>query len=238
MTKQIKSFRLNSLRVEEHFGFIQECLSKLPLLPAGKAVLPQTNFSRAVEEENKSLYTSVYGAMTKDVAHMDKLQDISWNGLRRFVVAMLLFPEEEVKLAAKRVKAILDTYGDPRKQPYMQAEGTYEHLLENLEKEEVTADLKKISAYIWLPQLKKYHEEFQRVFHLRNTAASIKGKGASTQARKRTDSAYRKLIQVINALAVLEGEEAYATYIDEMNELIAYQQAVFARRKAVANNKA
>lgn len=235
MSKQINSFRLNSLRTEEHFGFMLECLSLLPLLPAGKAVLPQTNFNKAVEEEHKSLSVPTYGATAQEVAEVDRLRDISWNGLHKFVMAMLSFPEEEMQMAAQRVNAILDSHGDPRKLPYLQAEGTYKHLLENLEKEEVMADLKNISAFIWIPPLKKYHEEFQQIFRLRTSSSKVKG--ASLKARQGADDAYRKLIQVVNALTVMEDDSAYTTYIDEMNTLIAYQQAVLARRKALGNNK-
>lgn len=44
--------------------------------------------------------------------------------------------------------------------------------------------------------------------------------GALADARLQTDAAYRSMVEMVNALALVEGDASYAAYIDYMNALI------------------
>ena len=67
-------------------------------------------------------------------------------------------------------------------------------------------------------------EANNRVFELvtrRDTENSTKTVGAVKAARAVTDNAYRMLVKKVNAHALIEGDAAYASFIDEMNAQIA-----------------
>lgn len=238
MEKQVELFRINDLRNEEHFGFVKECVHLCGLLPEDKAVAQKNTLQGSVDKEDELLEAIKQNLVTAEMGEFDFLRDTTWNGYRLDVNAKQNFPDPEVQAAAKRLKNMLDTYGDPRGLPYIQENGVLDNLIKALETEEATADLELIHASAWLPKLKKYHEEFLRLFRQRNSARAMQENGAVKAARLITDDAYRKLIQVVNVLVLIDGEAAYAPFIDEMNRLIEYQRTVLSRRKAAAAKKA
>ena len=54
----------------------------------------------------------------------------------------------------------------------------------------------------------------------RNNAYATRELGALRNARTKVDDAYRKLMQVINAFILVEGETEYKTFVDQQNESI------------------
>lgn len=54
--------------------------------------------------------------------------------------------------------------------------------------------------------------------------------GIVKTARTASDEAYKTLVSCVNALAVLNGEDAYATFIDNVNVIIDAQKATLASR--------
>ena len=57
--------------------------------------------------------------------------------------------------------------------------------------------------------------------------------GALKIARKASDNAYRMLVKMVSALALVEGETGYAPFIDYVNTEIAhYKQEVLGQRPA------
>lgn len=238
MTKQIDTLKIGSLRNEEHYGFVDQCVEKCAFLPDEKAEAQQAALTAAVAEENKVLEASQSSETTASLTASDHMRDESWNNLRIYVNIMAQHPDPEVRAAANRLKKLLETYGDPRQMPYIQENGVLKNLIEDLETAKAVADLKKINGETWVAELKKYNTEFMRLFSERTNTNSTKEKGLIKEARTKTDEAYRELIQIINALAILEGESAYTAFINAMNELISYQRTVLTRRKTVAGKKA
>lgn len=237
MAKQIISTRNETMRNEEHSGFMQQTMENLPLLPEEKAKSQQEALIAAAKEENDLLEAAKSNVTTKALTETDQVRDACWNGARMFVDAMLAYPGAEEQAAAQRIKDIMDKYGDPRTMPYLQENGALENLIQDLETEKATADLKLIYASHWLTKLKEYNTEFIRLFNERNNAESAKENGAIKKARTKTDKAYRELVQVVNALVRIDGESEYVAFIDAMNKLVEYERTVLARRKTIAAAK-
>ena len=55
--------------------------------------------------------------------------------------------------------------------------------------------------------------------------------GIVKESRQAADAAYRSLAGLVNALAVVNGDEAYATFIDRVNVLIDRQKTVLKTRQ-------
>ena len=54
--------------------------------------------------------------------------------------------------------------------------------------------------------------------------------GIVKQTRQSTDEAYRSLVDLVNALAVVNGDAPYATFIDHVNVRIDQQKSVLKGR--------
>jgi hypothetical protein len=57
------------------------------------------------------------------------------------------------------------------------------------------------------------------------------------QTRNDADDAFRTLAERVNALALVNGEDAYATFIDHVNVIIDQANAVLAGRSTRAEKK-
>ena len=59
--------------------------------------------------------------------------------------------------------------------------------------------------------------------------------GLSKQARQAADDAYRKLVDIVNMLAAMHGDEKFATFIGNVNALVEQQRT---KLKTRATNSA
>lgn len=57
------------------------------------------------------------------------------------------------------------------------------------------------------------------------------------QARLQAEADYRSMVELINALVLINGDAAYATFIDHVNVLIDRQKTVIKTRKTVNAKK-
>lgn len=231
MKKKFYSLHLKLLRNEEHFGFMEQCIEKIALLPAEKVVLQKAAFREAMEQEQEALRQKKWKERSQQLAELNVLRGKAWNGLRMLVNVMLMHPDLKILKAARHVNRLLKKFGDPRKQPYLQQNGTLRKLLDVLGKPAVVAELNLLNATSWVSELKQYNDEFMRVFALRAGLIASHEKGVVKKARLATDAAWHELLFVVDALAVMEGEEAYVPFTQAMNELIDYQRKVLARRR-------
>lgn len=60
--------------------------------------------------------------------------------------------------------------------------------------------------------------------------------GALKASRKASDDAYRMLVKMVNALALVEGETDYVPFIDYVNaEIVHYKREVLGQKAAAAD---
>ena len=57
------------------------------------------------------------------------------------------------------------------------------------------------------------------------------------EIRQTADNAYRSLVELVNALTVVNGEAPYATFIDHVNAIIDRQNTVLKARQTNAKKK-
>ena len=101
----------------------------------------------------------------------------------------------------------------------------------------LTADeLSTIHYEPWLSDLEACEEAFLAAVKGRTEEQAARTTGAAKAARTQMDAAYRNLVERVNALAVVNGDADYATFIDHVNVLIDRQRTVL-RARATGNTK-
>lgn len=231
--KQIETFDIRQMRNEEHFGFMKLVSNQLSSLPENKAAKFTGDFTAALDNEELILEVQRRSMHTPSLTTLDKARDNAWRGIHSCVRNGLNHFKPEVVLSAQKLDAVLDKISDLRAQPYIQENGAIENLCQELEI--LKSDVQAVGAADWVAELSGKNKEFIVAFNARNDEqASAPPTRATKIARKSMDRAYRFLVQVVNALALMEEEEAYAPFIDGMNALITYQRNVLTRRKASA----
>jgi hypothetical protein len=138
------------------------------------------------------------------------------------VRAALRHFDPAVNEAAKRLKILLDTYYTPKPLqdlPYDAETVAVNNLLQEFDGK-YNADVQIAGLTPWVEELHRRNDKFDRLAKAYNEQQAVKPSFKFKDVRRETDEAYKKIVLVINALIVMEGETMYAPFVNELNTLI------------------
>lgn len=253
MTK-IKKFGLARLHVEEDFGFQQLVVAETPRLKletesgGGDEDLPvvqsalDSPFAEALKtkvETFKTAHENFDAALKGDsqapssaaVSQADEARDYAWRGLSSYVKALLMHPRSEVVALASKTKDILDKYGNPTSLTQTEESGVIHNTLQELEampEEERT----EMGIDEWNERLRTENDKFVQLVKQKAAEEAALNVGIIKQSRKEADNAYRSLVNMINMLVEVEGDENYKDFIAVVNKHIEKQQKTLKNRES------
>lgn len=251
--KQISSFNIARLRVEEDFGFLKLVVTETRnLVSDGEedrpgelsmtATVPATltasvtTFENAVTAFDNALKDSATTPSTAIAAEADTARDNAWRGANNYLKAMTAHPTGAVRQVAIEVKTLFDKYGDPTALPQTEESGILHNLLQDLQSIDKNK-LATIAFDAWLTNLGTCEETFLAAVSQRTEEEATRQVGIVKETRQAADNAYRSLVELVNALAVVNGETAYATFIDRVNVIIDRQKTVLKTRQTKSKKK-
>ena len=233
---QIKSLDISRLRNDEDFGYqtrvvnlavamLSQDVDK-PVVDAYKAAL--TAFDAALKQAAKNSQTEAVAAADEVVARL-------YTGLTLYLRSLTYHPVEATRIAAEGVLVIIDKYGKLTGLPYNQQYGV---LLNSMQ--ELTALTEETFTLLhladWLAELSSAIARFQNARDMQTAEQSNYQVGLVKDTRTAADAAYKQFVASINAFAIAFGETNYATFINQMNVMIADVQAELKARKTRAEN--
>ena len=245
--KQIVSFNIARLRVEEDFGFLKLIATETDNLPKNgeedrpgelsmTASVPTTlttsvtTFKNAVDAFDNALKDSASTPSTALAADADSARDNTWRGANNYLKAMTAHPANDVRQTAIEAKTLFDKYGDPTTLPQTEESGVLHNLLQDLK----AIDGSKLTAITfdtWLANLESCETAFLAAVSQRTEEEAARQVGIVKETRQAADNAYRSLVELVNALTIVNDEAPYATFIDHVNAIIDRQKTVLKTRQ-------
>lgn len=246
---QITSFKIGNLRIEEVFAFHQRVQQYAQDLPTTGALiaegLPETSVTflttgvdthrAAVDGLDSALKVSTTVPSAKWVMEADAARDFAYSGLYNYVKAMTAHPDASIAAAAEKALAILDKYGNPTAKPQLEESGILHNLLQELKAAKEAGDFTDLDIEPWLTRLENAETSFLNATDAKVQEEAAREVGLSKQARLAADDAYRKLVDIVNMLAAMHGDEKFATFIGNVNALVEQQRT---KLKTRATNSA
>lgn len=246
---QITSFKIGNLRIEEVFAFHQRIQQYAQDLPTTGALiaegLPETSVTflttgvdthrAAVDGLDSALKVSTTVPSAKWVMEADAARDFAYSGLYNYVKAMTAHPDASIAAAAEKALAILDKYGNPTAKPQLEESGILHNLLQELKAAKEAGDFTGLDIEPWLTRLQNAETSFLNATDAKVQEEAAREVGLSKQARQAADDAYRKLVDIVNMLAAMHGDEKFATFIGNVNALVEQQRT---KLKTRATNSA
>ena len=231
----IASTNLKMLRNLEAFQVFSDILAFLPQEESVKEPLKGlcdafaarlSDYDTALVPERRSRYTA-------ELARLDGQRDYVF---RSFTTQLKLyqtsFDADQVK-AAEALLALVDKYGrNIPAMPYRQETGAIKNLLQDLELEASAAHIQTLFAGHWVSALRTANEQFEQTMLTRSDASSEAAAGTAKAAREAVQTAFEKLCEMVNALAVVNGPTDYKHIIDRINQLVSESHNVTARRRS------
>ena len=201
----------------------QEDLETLKLKDPVKAFTDKFNdFDKLIQPMRSS-------GLAKDLIDLDHQRDKAIGHLATHLRLFSDHPEADKAKAAKELLQIYRKYGDkPQNKPNREETALIKNLLQDFEPADIKAKLALIGADKWVSVLKEANDAFSVMYGRQVKHESMLDPGAVKEKRDAVYDEFKKLTNVINALATLGGETAYKSIIDMINTEM--KKAILAER--------
>jgi Family of unknown function (DUF6261) len=171
---------------------------------------------------------------TKTIEDSDWFRDDTDLGFSMFVESHLHHPDPAIQENARRIMRIIDQYGNIRKLNYNAESSNMTNRNTEITSKYATelTSLGNGWGTAWLNALTEANNQFVAHFGERADEQVTKITANTLEARAAVDDAWQAIVTRINALAVVNGEADYATFIDKANYYIDYNKTLVTARKA------
>lgn len=222
MEKEISGIAVSKLSNGAHYTFIQVVIERAEGSEAVKAKVGAdiSALREALETEGEKLRVMTKSELTRHIKESDALRDESYIGYKGVVRGFLAHPEGSVLTAAEKLWAHIESCGIRTNIQLDRQTGLMTSFISELE-EKYREEVATLGLTTLVAAMKEANERVLELMTRRDTENSTKTVGAVKAARAVTDDAYRMLVKKVNAHALIEGDAAYASFIDEMNAQIA-----------------
>lgn len=233
--KEIYDINIQRMNNGAHFTFVSNILARAEADTAvkGKAAELVSNFKAAVSAEDEALKISQKSLLTDDIAKADIDRDALYAGYKKAVEAFLAMPIADMAQAAKVLAQHIKDYKINTAGQLDKETGLLVNFITDLE-DKYSAQVAKLGLTAFVINLKEANERVRMLTLQRTNEKMGVTVGALKAARTSSDDAYRALVKMVNALALVYGEKDYTAFIDYANTEITHYKREVLNQKASA----
>ncbi len=230
--KEISDINIQRMNNGAHFTFVSNILARAEADTAvkGKASELVSNFKAAVAAEDEALKISQKSLLTDEIAKADSDRDALYAGYKKAVEGFLAMPIADMAQAAKILSQHIKDYKINTADQLDKETGLLVNFITDLEGK-YSEQVAKLGLTAFVTNMKEANERV-RTLTLQRTNEKIGiTVGALKTARTASDDAYRALVKMVNALALVFGEKDYTAFIDYVNtEVTHYKREVIGQK--------
>ena len=233
--KEINDINIQRMNNGAHFTFASNILARAEADTAvkGKAAEQVNNLKAAVSAEDEALKISQKSLLTDDIAKADNDRDALYAGYKKAVEAFLAMPIADMAQAAKVLAQHIKDYKINTADQLDKETGLLVNFITDLE-DKYTAQVTKLGLTAFVTNMKEANERVRTLTLQRTNEKMGVTVGALKAARTASDTAYRALVKMVNALALVLGEKDYTAFIDYVNTEITHYKREVLGKKATA----
>lgn len=232
--KEISDISIQRMNNGAHFTFVSNILARAEADTAvkGKASELVSNFKAAVAAEDEALKISQKSLLSDDIAKADSDRDALYIGYKRAVEGFLAMPVADMAQAAKVLAQHIKDYKISTAGQLDKETGLLVNFIADLEGKN-SEQVAKLGLTAFVTNLKEANERVRTQTLQRTNEKMGVIVGALKTARAASDEAYRVLVKMVNALALVFGEKDYTAFIDYVNtEVTHFKREVLGRKTA------
>ena len=235
--KEILDINIQRMNNGAHFTFVSNILTRAEADTAVKEKASElvSKFKAAVTAEDEALKISQKSLLTDDIAKADNDRDTLYAGYKKAVEGFLAMPVAEMAQAAKILSQHIKDYKINTAGQLDKETGLLVNFITDLE-DKYSAQVTTLGLTAFVTNLKEANERV-RTFTLQRTNEKMGiTVGALKTARTASDDAYRALVKMVNALALVFGEKDYTAFIDYVNTEITHYKREVLNQKSTATS--
>ena len=230
--KEIYDINIQRMNNGAHFTFVSNILARAEADTAvkGKSSEIVSNFKAAVTAEDEALKISQKSLLTDDIAKADNDRDALYAGYKKAVEAFLAMPIADMAQAAKVLAQHIKDYKINTADQLDKETGLLVNFITDLEGK-YSEQVAKLGLTAFVTNMKEANERVRTLTLQRTNEKMGVTVGALKAARTASDDAYRALVKMVNALALVFGEKDYTAFIDYANtEITHYKREVLGQK--------
>ena len=223
MEKQVDTIALSRFSNYAHYNYMDVVYKNLSsLLILGEKLKTELPiFKEKLDNENKVLVQSRKNDLTEVIEAGDDQRDSGLSGYAQVLKGFLCLKSGEQYEAAKKLDKHLSDFNLSPRMSLIKQTGAMKNLIEDLETTYAT-EVELLGLKPFVTMMKTGNTTVDTNLQARDARSAGKMKAAVLTARSETDEIYNKIIKKINALAIVDEENAdeYGQLIDELNAQI------------------
>ena len=226
--KEISDINIQRMNNGAHFTFVSNILARAEADTAVKEKASElvSNFKAAVTAEDEALKISQKSLLTDDIAKADNDRDALYAGYKKAVEGFLAMAVADMAQAAKVLSQHIKDYKINTAGQLDKETGLLVNFITDLEGK-FSAQVIALGLTPFVTNLKEANERVRTLTLQRTNEKMGITVGALKTARTASDDAYRALVKMVNALAMVFGEKDYTSFIDYVNtEITHYKREV------------
>mgnify|MGYP006935424541 CR=1 FL=1 len=233
--KEIYDINIQRMNNGAHFTFVSNILARAEADTAVKEKASElvSNFKTAVSAEDEALKISQKSLLTDEIAKADSDRDALYAGYKKAVEGFLAMPIADMAQAAKVLAQHIKDYKINTAGQLDKETGLLVNFITDLE-DKYSAQVAKLGLTAFVTNMKEANERVRTLTLQRTNEKMGVTVGALKAARTASDDAYRALVKMVNALALVYGEKDYTTFIDYANTEITHYKREVLNQKASA----
>jgi len=235
---KINRFRVESLRHEEWFQFYTEFKKLVEQYDADELdiVALFMVFVGLYADADEAIEFIRKSATTEQIAQADTTRDRFITGLFSAYKSALDHYEQSMRDAAKKTSAIFDHYSKINRLGYEQQTGTIYNFIQDLN-DKYPNEMNILNFKGWLDAIEDANKRFSELVDERYTEGAGKTYLRMVNVRVETDRCYRDMLDRLDALMLINGEEKYAPFVKELNTRTERFENLLAQRQGKNNAK-
>ena len=184
--------------------------------------------------EDEALVKIVKNSFTDERNDADRQRDLTFRGLVNTVTAGLNHFDPDVQSAARRLKIVLDTFGNVARLPLNEETSAVYNLTQELAEKHAN-DVQSVGILPWVERLKTDNEMYEKL-----VTSGYEEEAAKTELKMKTtridiDKVVRQIFDRLEALMLIEGDANYADFIRRLNLQLDKYANTLAQRKGAKN---
>lgn len=235
--KEIYDINIQRMNNGAHFTFVSNILARAEADTAVKEKASElvSNFKTVVSAEDEALKISQKSLLTDEIAKADSDRDALYAGYKKAVEAFLAMPIADMAQAAKVLAQHIKDYKINTAGQLDKETGLLVNFITDLE-DKYSAQVAKLGLTAFVTNLKEANERVRMLTLQRTNEKMGVTVGALKVARTASDDAYRALVKMVNALALVFGEKDYTAFIDYVNTEITHYKREVLNQKSTATS--
>ena len=231
---EIATSRMDITTVLGYFGQIKGIVNANSALVTALSTV-WTTFTQAYEAFDEAYAQTRKWAQTEDIEGLDKGRDQALSAFNAALKSMQSSPVAAKQQAAKLLMNIREKYTLNASDEYMKETTAIQQMIQEME-ENVQADqaLTATGLIDWFQDLKQKNAAFLAKMNERTAAQAGQQKGIVREKRLLAEAAYKNVVRLINAAAIMEMPEGFDwnSPIDRLNAEVEHYRQILARRSA------